>query len=711
MKILNNFIAMALIAPSIILTSSTSAAQLPVGPPNYPISKTVDVADTLFGHIIPDPYRWLEETDNAEVQKWTDEQNLLTRSYLDNLPQRAKIKKRLEIIWNYPRKTIPTKCNNRYFFTKNDGMQNQYALCAIKSLADKPEIVIDPNSWSSDGTDAMNYWIPSKDGDFLAYGRSQKGQERGTMHIRNVVTGQDLPDSIPDTNYPSIAWLKDNSGFYYTRQPAKGTVPPGDENYYEKVYFHKLGDNASGDQLIYERPEIKEIGLGVQLSQNYQYLILTGYYGSSRVNDLHFKDLKTNGDIKPIVTGFDFAYTGDAIDSVFYMQTNENASNFKIMAVDFNNPDKANWKTIIPENQDILQDFSIINHLIVARYMHNAYSVVKIFDLSGNFKQEILLPTLGTVNSITGRWNEDEMFLDFDSFTFPFTIYRYDFNNNELTQYHRNPVKVNPVGYETKQVWYKSKDSTSVSMFIVHKKGLKLDGNNPTLLYGYGGFSSNETPYFSSNTFLWLENGGVYCLPNLRGGGEYGEKWHQAGMLDKKQNVFDDFIAAAEWLITNKYTNPQKLAISGASNGGLLVGAVMVQRPELFKAVICGAPLLDMIRYHKFNIARYWIPEYGSSEDSTQLPFLLAYSPYQNVQKGVAYPAVLFQSGESDWRTHPLHPRKMAAELQAATSSTAPILLDMERKTGHGWGMPLGMQLEKYSDEWAFLFWQLGVSK
>lgn len=698
------------IAIFVVMTAIGMAAEMPKGKPNYPISKIVDVVDTLFGHIIPDPYRWLEFTDNADVQKWTDEQNALTRSYLDNIPERAKIKSRFETLWNYAKQSTPTKRDNRYFFTQNTGLQNHDVLCAKTNLADTLfQVVIDPNAWSVDGTDAMDYWIPSEDGNYVAYGHSEKGQERGRMRIRDVANGNDLPEYFDDTSYPTVAWLNDNSGFYYTKMPAKGTVPEGDENYFEKIYFHHLGDNPSQDRLIYERPDIRELGIGGQLSKDNRFLIVTAFYGSSSGNEVYYKDLTKSGEFKSLVSGFNYRYTGDIIDSVLFLMTNEGASKYRIIALNLFHTEKENWKTIIPEGDDIIEEFAIINNRLVVKYLHNACSVVKIFSLEGTFERQLNLPPLGTVGAISGRWNDPEMFVFYQSFTCPGTVFRYDFEKNELGRYFQYPVKVNPNDYEAKQVWYKSKDGTSVSMFIVNKKGIALNGNNPTLLYGYGGFTSNETPYFSSTLCVWLDMGGVYALPNLRGGGEYGESWHRAGMLDKKQNVFDDFIAAAQWLIDNKYTNPKKLAISGGSNGGLLVGAVMVQRPDLFKAVICGAPLLDMVRYHLFNIARFWISEYGSSENATQLPYILAYSPYHNVKKGAAYPAVLFQSGEVDWRTHAMHPRKMVAAMQAATSSDAPILLDMERKTGHGWGMPLGMQMEKKADEYAFLYWQLGI--
>lgn len=678
-------------------------------PPVYPITRTVDLADTLFGKIIRDPYRWLEYTDSVEVQRWTDEQNRLTRSYLDKLPQRAKLKARFEEIWNYPKTGMPIKRVKRYFFSKNDGLQNHNVIYAANNPADTPQVAIDPNVWSEDGTVAMDYWEASKDGRYIAYGRSLKGAERGVMRIRDIEKGEDLPDSITDTSYPSVAWLNDNSGFYYSRNPSPGSVPPGDENYYEKVYFHRLGSTMADDRLIYERPDIKELGLSAQLSEDGKHLLIYGYLGSSRKNEVYHKALSDNSAIKPIISGFEFAYNGVAIDSNFYVMTNEHAANGKIILINLNNPDRKNWKTIVPESNDILENFYAVNGHLILLYLHNAYSIVKVFRPDGGFVNEIKLPTLGSVKGVSGRWNDEEIFIDFHSFTFPYTVYRYDLPKNELIFHHRNPVKIDTSGYETKQVWYNSKDGTPISMFVVHKQNIKLDGKNPTLLYGYGGFTATMTPYFSSTIFVLLENGFVYAMPNLRGGGEYGDEWHKAGMLEKKQNVFDDFIAAAEWLIDKGYTSPRKLAISGGSNGGLLVGAVMVQRPELFRAVICGAPLLDMIRYHLFNIARYWIPEYGSAEDSTQLDFLLAYSPYHNIRPNIAYPAALFQSGETDWRTHPLHARKMVAALQAATTGAQPILLDMERKTGHGWGMPLSLQLEKYADEYAFLFWQLGI--
>ena len=711
MKTYKGILSFTIISLLSVGALSSFAGEIPKGKPDYPFSRQEDIVDTIHGVPVADPYRWLEYTDSADVQTWTDKQNALTRSYLDNIPARAKIRARLEELWNYPRQGLPTKCDNRYFIMKNDGLQNHYVLYAKKTLTDELSPVIDPNTWSADGTTAMDWWTPSKNGDFVAYGKSEKGAEQGVLYIKNVLTGENLPDTITETRYPEPAWLNDNSGFFYTRHPAEGTVPPGDENYYEKVYLHKLGENPENDELIFQRPDMKELGFGMQISKDDRYLVIYGYLGSSRKNEVYFKDLNNHGEIDTLISGFNNYYEGDIIDSILYLRTNENAPNFKIIAINLKNPNPDSAKEIISESDDMLSSFAIINNMLVVKYLHNAHSRVKIFDINGSFIKELEFPTLGSVGKPTGRWKDDEMFLSFSSFTYPRTIYRYDFNTGVLSEIYRDPVKVDPSGYVTKQVWYNSKDGTPVSMFIVHKEGMNLNGNNPALLTGYGGFTINETPYFSSSNYIWLENGGIFCLPNLRGGGEYGEKWHRDGMLENKQNVFDDFIAAAEWLISQGYTSPEKLAIRGGSNGGLLVGAALVQRPDLFNAVICSVPLLDMVRYHKFLIARYWIPEYGSSEAPEQFEYIYAYSPYHHVVKGTAYPAVFLKAGESDMRVHPSHARKMAAALQNATSSEAPILLDIERKTGHGQGQPISMQIEKYADNYAFLFWQLGMGE
>jgi prolyl oligopeptidase len=421
------------------------------------------------------------------------------------------------------------------------------------------------------------------------------------------------------------------------------------------------------------------------------------------------KDLTKPGDFVHLIQGLKATYQGKIIGDTFYLQTNDGAPNFKIIAIDLNQPQEQNWRIVIPEQPDLIQVFKIVNRKLLVEYLHNATSQIKLFSLNGEFESELGLPGLGSVGEIRGKWDGDELFFGFSSFAHPPTIFRYDFNHQAIIEYHRPALETDFSNYETKQVWYQSKDGTKVSMFIVHRKGLKLDGNNPTLLTGYGGFTVSITPNFSGTRFWWLENGGVYATPNLRGGGEYGEEWHKAGMLNKKQNVFDDFIAAGEYLIKNGYTNPKKLAISGGSNGGLLVGACLVQRPELFGAVICSVPLLDMLRYHKFLIARYWIPEYGSADDPQQFDYISDYSPYQHIKEGVAYPATLIETGESDSRVHPMHAIKMAAFLQKATSGEAPILLQVETKAGHGQGKPTSKRIIDTVDTYVFLGWQLGL--
>ncbi len=679
----------------------------PSGKLNYPESPTVDVVDTIHGTPVPDPYRWLENNDSAAVIEWTDAQNELARWYIDQIPAREKIAARLAEVWNYPTQSIPYKTTNRYFISKNEGLQEHAVLYTMKTLTDKPEVILDPNTWSEDASRAMSNWAASEDGSFIAYGITSHGAEVGTLHIKNVITGQVLADTIPHVRRPGIVWKKDNSGFYYDRHPAPGTVPQGDESYYDYIYFHRLGDLYSKDELVYSRDDIKELSYGVQLSTDDRYLILSDWMGHQ--NELRFIDIKKGGEPVEIVTGFEYTYYGMAIGHTYYMITNENAPNYKIMAVDLRNPAREHWKEIIPEQKDLLESFDIINNMIISRYLHNAHSQLKVFSLHGVPIHEIELPTLGTVAGMSGRWDDDEMFLGFSSFTYPTTHYQYDFENNRLSEFYRYPVKVNPEGYETKQVWYESKDGTKVSMFIVHKEGIKMDGNNPVYLTGYGGFTSNQVPYFSSSRFVLMENGFIYAEPNLRGGGEYGEQWHRAAMQEKKQNTFDDFIAAAEYLINEGYTSPEHLAIAGGSNGGLLTGACAVQRPDLFKAVYVGAPLLDMVRYHKFLMARYWIPEYGDPDNPEHIPFLMEWSPYHNVKDGVDYPAMLITASETDPRVHPMHARKYGAALQNATTSDDPILIMVDRDKGHGWDLSTSKTIEKLSDRYAFLFWQLDV--
>ncbi|OGC88540.1 MAG: hypothetical protein A2142_01795, partial [candidate division Zixibacteria bacterium RBG_16_48_11] len=550
--------------------------------PDYPPVKKVDVADTLHGIIIADPYRWLENTEDLDVQKMIEEQNQFTRFYLDKIPQRKEMEERITELWDYPKLSLPYKKGNKYFTLMNDGLQNHSVLYVQEGLSAIPEVLLDPNVFSRDGTVSMDWWYPAFDGSLAAYGVSASGNEQSTLVVKDVLGRKDLADTIPGCRFSSVAWSKDGKGFYYTRFPKPGTTPKGEENYYQKVYFHKLGDHPDKDRLIFEYPQQKEMLFGVQLSPDDKYLAIYASVGSSDYNDIYVKDLTKAGDFLHLIEGHKATYTGEIVGDTFYLMTNDQAPYFKIIAINLKQPQPENWKLLIPEEKDLIQFFQVINKKLVAGYLHNATSQLKIYSLQGEFETEILLPGLGSVGELSGKWDEEEMFVSFSSFAYPPAIFRYDFYWKALVEYYRTPINIDVSGYETKQVWYPSKDGTRVSMFIVHKKGLKLDGNNPALLTGYGGFTVSLTPYFSSTRLWWLDKGGVFALPNLRGGGEYGEEWHKAGMLENKQNVFDDFIAAAEYLIQYGYTSPQKLAISGGSNGGLLVGAALTQRPQLF---------------------------------------------------------------------------------------------------------------------------------
>jgi prolyl oligopeptidase len=675
----------------------------PIKPPQTRVSPVVD---TVHGEIITDPYRWLEDGENPEVQKWTEKQNEYTRFWLDNFPRRSSIYKRLEELMSIGYLGTPLVRGDRIFNRKRAGTENQPILYLRKGLKASPEMVIDPNTWSEDGTIAMDWWVPSDDGSLIAYGASMGGSEKSTLYIRDVSTGKDLSDTIPYTRYADIAWLKDNSGFYYSRYPAPGTVPEGEENYHQHIFYHKLGTNYKDDPLIFGEDRPKEEMPGISLSPDGRYLLLSVWQGWSK-SQIYFKDLKEGKEFIPVVEDLEGLFWGRILDNTLYLFTNYDASHYHIYAVDLKNPQPENWKELIPESDAILQNFDIVNNHLVVEAMQNAYSHLKIYTLKGKFKKEIALPTMGSVFGIQGEWDSKDLFFGFHSFFIPTTVYHYDMESGNLKVFDQLITNLDFSGFEHKQVWYKSKDGTKVSMFIVHRKDLKLNGKNPTLLGGYGGFNVSETPYFSEGIYLWLENGGVFALPNLRGGGEYGEEWHQAGMFGNKQNVFDDFIWAAKWLIENGYTSPEKLAISGGSNGGLLVGAALTQKPDLFKAVVCRVPLLDMVRYHKFDIARLWIPEYGSAEKAEEFKYLYAYSPYHHVHKGEEYPAVLLTAGTSDSRVNPLHARKMAALLQSSTSSDRPVLLRVESKAGHGVGKPFSKRIRERTDMYSFLLWQL----
>ena len=666
------------------------------------------VVDTVYGQVITDPYRWLEDDDSPEVQKWTEDQNAYTRYWLDRVPQRNYIYNRLKKLLSIGYLGSPVVRKNGVFYTKRMVTENQPVLYLKVGLENVPRVIIDPNMWSKDGTIAMDWWVPSEDGRFVAYGVSEGGSEKSTLHLRQVSTGKDISDTIPYTPWADVAWLKDNSGFYYTRHPAPGTVPKGEENYYRRVFFHRLGTSFSDDSMIFGEGHAKDEWPQVSLSADGRYLLLSVWEGWSR-SEIYFQDLKRGSELNTLTKDMNSLFWGEILGDTLYLFTNYRAPHYRLFSVNLKKPQPENWKELIPEGDTILKNFDIVGSHIVIESLESACSRLSIYTLAGKLETEIPLTAMGSVSGMSGEWNSNYLFFGFESFLLPMALYRYSIDSGSLEVLDQLKTDLNFSGFEQKQVWYESKDGTKVSMFMVHKRGLKLNGQSPTLLTGYGGFNVSMTPYFSPEVYFWIENGGIFAVPNLRGGGEYGEEWHRAGMFENKQRVFDDFISAAEWLIHQGYTNPRKLAISGGSNGGLLVGATLTQRSDLFDVVVCKVPLLDMIRYHKFDIAELSIHEYGSPEDSSYFRYLYAYSPYHHVQKDRKYPAVLLTAGSSDSRVNPLHARKMAAILQSSTSSKSPILLRVETKTGHGQGEPFGKQIEESTDIYSFLFWQLGI--
>ncbi len=678
---------------------------------NYPPARIDNVVDDYFGTKVPDPYRWLEDPDSPETQAWVEAENKLTFGFIDSIPAREKIEARLTQLWNYPRYSVPYKRGDRYFFSKNDGLQNQSVIYMQKSLESEPVVVIDPNTFSPDGTVALTTQAYSEDGKILAYGISRSGSDWQEIKVLNIDTGKGYPEVLEWCRYSSIAWRHDNQGFYYDRYPDSGSVAEEDRINYNRVYWHKLGTPQSADKLIYERPEDKELGFSPFISDDGKYLFLYVWRGTDEKNRIYYKEVGSQGDFIRLLDKADASYSFiDNLDTIFYFRTDLDSPKGKIIAINIKNPQKENWKEVIPEKKDVLEFAVMINNQLVTIYMQDAKNKMKLYNLDGTFLKEIEMPDLGSISGISGRKEDKEMFFGFTSFLYPYTIFRYDFTGDKLSVFRAPKIDFNLSGYESKQVFYSSKDGTRVPMFIVHKKGLKLNGNNPVLLYGYGGFNIGITPYFSISRLVFLENGGVFAVANLRGGNEYGEEWHQAGMLGKKQNVFDDFISAAEWLIQNKYTNSKKLAILGGSNGGLLVAACMVQRPELFGAVICENALTDMLRYHKFTVGRYWVSEYGNAEENPeQFKFLYAYSPYHHVKKEVVYPPTLITTADTDDRVVPAHAKKFAAALQAATAGDNPILIRVETKAGHGVGKPTSKVIEEVSDIYAFLFKILGM--
>ncbi len=701
-------VALALLVAGLVLLgqSATSvAAQTMIKPITYPPARKSDQTDDYHGVKVADPYRWLEDLDSAETGAWVEAQNKLTFGFLSEIPSRQKIKARLTKLWNYERYGVPFKEGGNYFYTRNSGLQNQSVLYTVTSLEGQPKVLLDPNTLSADGTVALSGLAISEDGKRMAYGLSASGSDWQEWKVREVESGKDLSDTVKWVKFSEASWTPDGKGFFYSRYDEPKDDALKGTNYFQKLYYHKLGTPQMEDVLVYERPDQKDWLFGGSVTEDGRYLIISIYQGTDVKSRVYYKDLKApDAQVVKLLDDFDASYNFIGNDgSQFWFQTDADAPRGKIIAIDTAKPDRKNWKVVVPEAKETLQNVSLVNHMLVANYLKDAHTQVKIFNPNGKFVREVDFPGLGTASGFDGKATDKETFYAFTGFTSPTTIYRYDLVTGKSTIFRQPKVDFDPNDYETKQVFYKSKDGTQVPMFITHKKGLKLNGNNPTYLFAYGGFNISLTPAFSVSNLVWMEMGGVYAQPNLRGGGEYGEEWHQAGMKLKKQNVFDDFIAAAEWLIANKYTSTPKLAIGGGSNGGLLVGSVMTQRPDLFGATLPAVGVMDMLRFQKFTIGWAWVSDYGSSENADEFKALFAYSPLHNIKPGTAYPATMVTTADHDDRVWPGHSFKFAAALQEAQAGPAPILIRIETKAGHGAGKPTSKIIEEVADRWAFL--------
>ncbi len=674
----------------------------------YPTAHKDDVVEDYHGTAVSDPYRWLEDPKNPDTIAWVAAQNELTQNMMAELPIHAQFQKRLTTLWNFPKSSAPRRKANHYFVQKNDGLQNQPVLYKQASLDAPLEEVIDPNTLSDDGTIALVNQSYSKDGRFLAYSLSQSGSDWQTIHVRDLQTNEDKPEVLQWAKFTNPAWLPDGSGFFYARYPSPEEMPDAPPSTHQHVYFHKVGTPQSVDQIIYARPNAPNLGFHPDVTEDGRYLTLHVWEGTDRRNRFYYRP----------IDGEEFIYLLDEMDAsyqflgndgpTFYFQTDFEAPNGRIIAINLNHSDPTSWQTIIPEQDNAIAFSLMANNQFVVGRLHHGRHTLHHYALDGTDSGEIELPVPGTIFDLSGERQQSELFIQFQSFTYPPTILRYDFTTNELTILDQPSLDFDPDDYETSQIFYSSKDGTQVPLFITHKKGLALDGNNPTLLYGYGGFNISLTPIFSPTRLAWLERGGIYAQACLRGGMEYGEAWHQAGMLENKQNVFDDFIAAGEWLIANGYTNEKRLAIEGRSNGGLLVAACMVQRPDLFGAVHCAVPVIDMLRYHKFSAGRYWTPEYGNAvENPDHFRFMMAYSPLHNVKPGITHPPLLITTADTDDRVVPMHAKKFAATLQSADNGRNPLLLRVEMRAGHGLGKPTAKLIEEATDVYSFLWTML----
>ncbi|PSR54799.1 S9 family peptidase [Adhaeribacter arboris] len=677
----------------------------------HTVSAKVNQVDMYHGTTVADPYRWLENDTAKVVKEWVEAQNELTFGYLAKIPFRQKIKQRLTKIWNYPRFEAPFKEGGKYYFFKNNGLQNQKVLYVQEGLKGIPTVFLDPNKFSEDGTTAISAISFSANGDYMAYGTSGGGSDWNTFYVMETATRKKLDDSLQWIKFSDAAWFKD--GFFYSRydEPKTGSKM-ANKNENQKVYYHKVGTPQAEDLLIYEDKGHSNRTFFAQTTEDERFLIMSVSEGASSFNSLFYKDLtKEKAQIEPLVNNFEAEYVlVENLGDKLLVRTNKNAPHYQLVLIDPEKPQPDNWKIVIPESEDVMDEVSLVNNKLLVTYMRNASSHLLVYDTKGKLLSQVKLPTLGTVTGFRGKKTDKDIFYTFNSFTYPSTIYRYTVATNKSELYRKPQVAVQMDNYETKQIFYTSKDGTKIPMFIVHKKGLILDGKNPTYLYAYGGFNVSILPAFSISRMLWLENNGVLAIPNIRGGGEFGEDWHKAGMTPNKQNVFDDFIAAAEYLINEKYTSPSRLAIAGGSNGGLLVGAVSNQRPELFKVAIPAVGVMDMLRFHKFTIGWAWVEEYGSSDNPEQFKNLLAISPLHNIKEGVSYPATLVTTADHDDRVVPAHSFKYMATLQEKGAGPNPYLIRVDVNAGHGAGKATSLLINEAADTWSFIYYNMGIN-
>lgn len=695
---------------STLYSVAVLAAPLLAQPPHpvYPPSRAEETFDEIHGVKVADPFRWLENGDAEEVQKWTAAQNELTRRELDQFTDlRKTIKARLEELNDFDVSSAPRIAGKAQFFTRKEGLKNQPLIYRRTPSDDEPTLVLDANKLSEDGTVAVDWWFPSPDGALIVYGISPGGNERSTLHLRDAEKAADTALTIPNTRSCEIAWDFDGGGFLYTRYPEKGSVPDGDENYFRRVYYHKFGTEPKNDKCIFGEKTEKTAWNGCSTSSDFRYQFVTTSLDWAK-NDIYFRK-SGDTDLIPLAVGLDGRFDADVDNDTIYIHTDFQAPRFHIYSTSVKTPEQKNWKEVVPQQDGVIQAMALTKEYVAVALLEDAYSRIRLFPKAGGEARSIELPGLGSVDGLVASTDGAELFFQFQSYAFPPTVFAYDVAKETLREIDRPKVKIDPTAYSVKQVWFESKDKTRVPMFVIHREGVERDGKNPTVLYGYGGFNISQKPTFVPSLFPWLDAGGIYAIANLRGGGEFGKDWHLAGRGANKQKVFDDMIAAGEKLVADKYTSPAKLGCYGGSNGGLLTGAMIVQRPDLFRAVHSAVPLLDMLRYQNMKIAKLWIPEYGSAEDATQFKTLLAYSPYHNVKVGTRYPAVLISTAENDSRVDPMHARKMAAALQTRSASEYPVLLWVETKAGHGAGKPLSKKIESQVDNWVFFMWQLGV--